>query len=503
MARVPIQVGHSADPDDAFMVWALEAGAGRHARPRPGAGRVGHPDAERVGARGAARGDRALRRRLSGGRRPLRRCCTHGASFGEGYGPIVVARSELSLAALRELEIVDSRPADDRVPGCCGSRSATGCARATCRSTTSSTRSTSGRAEAGLLIHEGQLTYADAGSAQGARPRRVVAGGDRACRCRSASSRSVATSSRLDDVSRRPARVDRGRAREPRRGDRLRDDVRPRDRRRDRRPVRRDVRQRLTLDMGARGGPRRDLRGVLGARAGVRRRERRAVVLSAVRTPVGRYGGGLAGRPPRRPGGARDARGGRPRRRAGGRRSRTSGSAARTRRARTTATSRGWPCCSPACPSRSAASPSTGSARPGLAAIVGACHAVIARRRRPVRRRRRRVDDARAARHGEAGRGVPARRPARCTTRRSAGASRTRGWRSSSRSRRWARPARTSPSAGTSRARMQDAFALRSQQRWAAAAEAGPVRRRARPGRRPRRATSIRAPTRRRRSSRR
>ena len=26
MARVPIQVGHSADPDDAFMVWALEAG---------------------------------------------------------------------------------------------------------------------------------------------------------------------------------------------------------------------------------------------------------------------------------------------------------------------------------------------------------------------------------------------------------------------------------------------------------------------------------------------
>jgi 1,4-dihydroxy-6-naphthoate synthase len=24
---VPIRVGHSADPDDAFMVWALEAGA--------------------------------------------------------------------------------------------------------------------------------------------------------------------------------------------------------------------------------------------------------------------------------------------------------------------------------------------------------------------------------------------------------------------------------------------------------------------------------------------
>ena len=52
----------------------------------------------------------------------------------------------------------------------------------------------SGRAEAGLLIHEGQLTYGDAGPAQAARPRRLVAGGDRRCRCRSESTSRGATS---------------------------------------------------------------------------------------------------------------------------------------------------------------------------------------------------------------------------------------------------------------------------------------------------------------------
>ena len=82
----------------------------------------------------------------------------HGASMGDGYGPIVVAREELEL---RDVEIV--------IPG---------------RLTTAylvlrlalgdvSVRElpfdqivdevTSGRADAGLLIHEGQLTYADAG----------------------------------------------------------------------------------------------------------------------------------------------------------------------------------------------------------------------------------------------------------------------------------------------------------------------------------------------------
>jgi 1,4-dihydroxy-6-naphthoate synthase len=82
----------------------------------------------------------------------------HGASMGEGYGPVVVAREEVDL---RDVEIV--------IPG---------------RLTTAYLvlqlalgdvrvrelpfdrivdEVTSGRADAGLLIHEGQLTYADAG----------------------------------------------------------------------------------------------------------------------------------------------------------------------------------------------------------------------------------------------------------------------------------------------------------------------------------------------------
>jgi 1,4-dihydroxy-6-naphthoate synthase len=86
----------------------------------------------------------------------------HGASMGFGYGPVVVTRRRLPLAALRDLEIV--------IPG---------------RLTTAylalrlalgddlSVRElpfdeiqdevSSGKAEAGLLIHEGQLTYGATG----------------------------------------------------------------------------------------------------------------------------------------------------------------------------------------------------------------------------------------------------------------------------------------------------------------------------------------------------
>ena len=105
----------------------------------------------------------------------------------------------------------------------------------------------------------------------------------------------------------------------------------------------------LTLDMGERG------RAAVTLPARAARAEKfSAVILSAVRTPVGRYGGGLAGVRPddlaaiacARRSSARACRRSR---------SRTSGSAARTRPARTTATSRAWRCCSQGCPSRSPA----------------------------------------------------------------------------------------------------------------------------------------------------
>ncbi len=155
-----IRLGHSPDPDDAFMFWALAAGA--------------------IDTRGfrfeqvlqdiQTLNEWALEGRLDvtaislhaypfvQGRYAL---LPHGASIGSGYGPVVVAREELSLDELREVEIL--------VPG-------------TMTTAFLATRLalgefryrelpfdrivdevTSGRAEAGVVIHEGQLTYEESG----------------------------------------------------------------------------------------------------------------------------------------------------------------------------------------------------------------------------------------------------------------------------------------------------------------------------------------------------
>jgi 1,4-dihydroxy-6-naphthoate synthase len=161
---VQIRLGHSADPDDAFMVWALAS--------------------NRIDTRGfefelvpediQTLNEWALEGRLevtalSLAAYPLVQerygVLPHGASIGSGYGPIVVARSPLSPDELRCVEIV--------VPG---------------RLTTAFLvlgmaldgpfphrvlpfdriveEVKTERADAGLLIHEGQLTYADEGLAK-------------------------------------------------------------------------------------------------------------------------------------------------------------------------------------------------------------------------------------------------------------------------------------------------------------------------------------------------
>jgi 1,4-dihydroxy-6-naphthoate synthase len=83
----------------------------------------------------------------------------HGASFGDGYGPVVVAREEVDLATV---EIVTPGPL-------------TTAKRVLHLALGDEIRTrdlpfdqvldevASGRADAGLLIHEGQLTYAEAG----------------------------------------------------------------------------------------------------------------------------------------------------------------------------------------------------------------------------------------------------------------------------------------------------------------------------------------------------
>ena len=153
-----IRVGHSADPDDAFMVWALEAGAVD----------TRGLELEPVVSDIQSLNDWALDGRLevtalSAGAYPAVAdrylLLPHGASFGEGYGPIVVAREELDLAGV---EIVTPGPlttAKRVLHLALGDEIET-------RDLPFDAvldEVVSGRADAGLLIHEGQLTYAESG----------------------------------------------------------------------------------------------------------------------------------------------------------------------------------------------------------------------------------------------------------------------------------------------------------------------------------------------------
>jgi 1,4-dihydroxy-6-naphthoate synthase len=157
---VRIRLGHSPDPDDAFMFWALAANA--------------------IDTRGfefeqvlqdiQTLNEWALEGRLEVTAVSLHAypfvqdryaLLPHGASIGAGYGPIVVAREPLTWEQLRFAEVV--------IPG---------------RMTTAYLalrlalgefghrelafdrildEVASGRADAGLVIHEGQLTYEASG----------------------------------------------------------------------------------------------------------------------------------------------------------------------------------------------------------------------------------------------------------------------------------------------------------------------------------------------------
>ena len=156
-----IRVGFSADPDDAFMYWAIASGV---------VDTRGHrfePETEDI----QTLNEWALEGRLevtalSLAAYPLVQeryvLLPHGASLGSGYGPVVVAREPLSFDELRDVEIV--------VPGSLTTaylvlRMALGSA---VRVRTLAfdrilDEVSAGRAAAGLLIHEGQLTYGDQG----------------------------------------------------------------------------------------------------------------------------------------------------------------------------------------------------------------------------------------------------------------------------------------------------------------------------------------------------
>ena len=159
-----IRLGHSDDPDDAFMVWAL-------AEQKVD---VRGFEFELVPADIQTLNEWALEGRLEVTALSLAAypfvqdryaLLPHGASIGRGYGPVVVTREPLSLDDLRAVEIV--------VPGRLTTAflvlglalgGAFSHRELDFREILDEVRE--GRANAGLLIHEGQLTYADAGLAK-------------------------------------------------------------------------------------------------------------------------------------------------------------------------------------------------------------------------------------------------------------------------------------------------------------------------------------------------
>jgi 1,4-dihydroxy-6-naphthoate synthase len=155
-----IKLGHSPDPDDAFMFWAIAAGA---IDTRGFQFEQVLQDIQTLNAW-------ALEGRLDVTAISLHAypfvqnryaLLPHGASIGSGYGPILVAREPIAFDQLGSAEIV--------VPG----RMTT--AFLTLRFALGEfthrelpfdqilDEVSSGRADAGLVIHEGQLTYAEAG----------------------------------------------------------------------------------------------------------------------------------------------------------------------------------------------------------------------------------------------------------------------------------------------------------------------------------------------------
>jgi 1,4-dihydroxy-6-naphthoate synthase len=154
---VLIHLGHSPDPDDAFMFWGLASG-----EVDPGRFEFEHVLRDIQTLNEWALEAKLEVSALSLAAYPLVQeryvLLPHGASMGSGYGPIVVARDELSPASLREVEIA--------VPG---TMTTAFLVLRMCLGDTFRFRQVpfdqiidevvSGRARAGLLIHEGQLTY--------------------------------------------------------------------------------------------------------------------------------------------------------------------------------------------------------------------------------------------------------------------------------------------------------------------------------------------------------
>ena len=160
-----ISIGHSPDPDDAFMVWAIaegvvhadDFGTALVAKDIESLNRWALADDPRTRLDVTAL-SAATYARVADKYWLLR----HGASFGDGYGPIVVsAKPVASLADLKDVTIFT--PGENTTAHMVLQLALPGARVAKKSFEKILPAIQKGEAEAGVLIHEGQLTWADAG----------------------------------------------------------------------------------------------------------------------------------------------------------------------------------------------------------------------------------------------------------------------------------------------------------------------------------------------------
>ena len=169
---VTLTIGHSPDPDDAFMWWPL--GSAEPGSPAPASIDTGRyrfvpvaADIEELNGRAAESGDLDITA-LSMGAYPrvadryaLTSC---GSSMGDGYGPRVVARGAMPVSALREPGVRVAIPGE-RTTAFLTLRLMLGVAPETVvmpfADVTRAVRE--GEVDAGLVIHEAQITFLDEG----------------------------------------------------------------------------------------------------------------------------------------------------------------------------------------------------------------------------------------------------------------------------------------------------------------------------------------------------
>jgi len=157
-----ITVAHSPDSDDAFMFYALAEG------------RV---DTEGLSFRHELSDIESLNRRAMAGELAVTAVSfhayahladryvllPHGASFGDGYGPVVVARAPISREAIASGDVVVASPGPWTTAALALRLWAPGVSTEALAFDRIQEEVAAGRKRAGLLIHEGQLTFRDEG----------------------------------------------------------------------------------------------------------------------------------------------------------------------------------------------------------------------------------------------------------------------------------------------------------------------------------------------------